>query len=182
MARIKRSTDLRRNVFELNWYGDEFLKIVQDYSDEGLCAAGEILLQRAKDKAPRRAGGLINSGYVATRKKSTYVKRARNYRKEFKVDRDQTVMVAFAAYYGNFLEDTGAKPHPIPSVTQRRVKQFKETETHFFIPGVGFRARIQHPGFKRKPFVGPALEETQTTMVQELAKVLREKAEEKMGV
>ena len=181
MARIKRSTDLRRNVLELNWYGDEFLALIEEFADEGLFAAGEILLARAKARAPHRAGGLINSGYVATRKRSTYVKRARNYRKEFPVDREKNVMVAFAAFYGNFLEDSGAKPHRIPRLVSAKARGGRARKG-VYIPGVGFRKSAQHPGFRRRPFLGPALEETQTTMVETLAAVLRGKAEERMGV
>jgi hypothetical protein len=182
MARLNRHTDLRRNVFELNWYGDDFLAIVDEYSEDALFAAGELLLAKAQAGAPRRAGGLVNSGYVATNQRSSYAKRAGNYRKEIPVSQAKTVMVAFAAFYSNFLEDSGAKPHPIPRVSKKRVKRFGETETRFFIPGVGFRARIQHPGMKRKPFLGPALEATKENMVEELADFLRGKAEDKLGV
>ncbi len=182
MARLNRHTDLRRNVFELNWYGDQFLSLVDEFGDDALYAAGNILLENAKGKAPRRSGHLASSGYVKTRKRSSYVKRSKVDRKEMAMDRDMTVMVAFAPFYGNYFEDSGVKPHVIPKVRKRRLARGLETADATNIPGVGWRRRIHHPGFKKRPFLGPAIEATQNTMATELADVLRSKCEEKMGV
>lgn len=181
MAKVNRHTDLRNTVFELHWYGDDFVKLVEASTDEALFAAGEILLEKAKAKAPRRSGHLANSGYVKTRRRSTYLKTSTVDRKEMPVDRDKTVMVAFAPFYGNYFEDSGVKPHPIPKVRKRRMAKGLETAQAVNIPGVGWRRRVQHPGFRRKPFLAPALEETKDSMAVELATVLRERGEEKMG-
>jgi hypothetical protein len=68
---------------DLEWYGDEFMALVEEYKDDALFEAGRIVLAEAGRRAPRASGALARSGYVSTRSKSTY-KRRKYWRREKK--------------------------------------------------------------------------------------------------
>jgi hypothetical protein len=84
-------------------YGDEFMAIVEQYTDEAMFAAGSIVLTDAERRAPRgRTGNLASSGYVGTSAKSTYV-RVHGWRKEKKAPKGGAV-IGFTAPHAHLLE------------------------------------------------------------------------------
>lgn len=194
MARkIKKSTDLRRNVVDLAWYGDDFMRIVDKSTPEGLQRGGTVILEAARGRAPKRSGELAKSGFVVTEKGDNYVKgRAdrRNVRKLITTfTRPATVTVMFAAWYSNLFEDTGRKRNIIPRAYRKRggssVRAAKKAirkgnlkiQKALKIPGIGYRAKATIPKMRARPFLGPAVEETKGDFVRALADEVREQLE-----
>lgn len=87
----------------VKWHGDKLLVELADASQEGLLEIAKELVETAADKAPRRRGDLAKSGYAAIEGASTY-RKAKNYRKEIKVDRPGIAIAAFAIFYAGFQE------------------------------------------------------------------------------
>lgn len=145
----------------LEWYGDDLQRAIKQRGDGALFEMGEVVLAEAQRNAPRATGQLARSGYVAIAGRSTHTPQRRDRRKLPQAVRGSAV-VAFASWYSNFLEDSGARAHRIP-------RAGKSGRKGLFIPGVGWRRAVMHPGMKRKPFLGPALESTKTEMVRRFA-------------
>lgn len=148
----------------LEWYGDDLQRAVKRRGDGALFEMGEVVLEEARRNAPRATGQMARSGYVAIAGRSTH-KPQRRDRKKLPVVVGGSAVVAFASWYANFSEDSGARPHRIP-------RQGRARRRGLFIPGVGYRRAVMHPGMKRRPFLGPALEATKTAMVRRFAGVL----------
>lgn len=157
---------------DVTLYGDEFMAIVEKYGDEGMFAAGEVVLREATRRAPRgRTGNLAKSGYVGTRSKSTYVKRA-YWRKEKQAAKGGAV-VGFTAPHAHLMESGRRKRgviKPRGDVTYQGVLR-RTGKRALNIKGQ-IRATSRFNRMSSRPFLGPALDATKETMVQELANVL----------
>lgn len=182
--RITKRTDLRRNVVDLAWYGDDFMDVVEQSTPEGLFKGGTVILEAARGRAPKRSGELSKSGFVLTETQDNYVrgkKDRRNIRKLISTfRRPQTVTVVFAAWYSNLFEDTGRKKNIIPRAYRKRGSSVRKAKNELRsgklkiqgvlkIPGIGYRAKATIPRMKARPFLGPAVEETATEFVQAMA-------------
>ena len=152
----------------LEWYGDDLQRAVKRRGDRALFEMGEVVLGEAQRNAPSRTGQMRRSGYVAIVGRSTHTPQKRD-RKKLPVVVRGSATVAFASWYSNILEDTGASAHVIPYKGKTRRARVRHI---LKIPGIGYRQVVMHPGMKRKPFLGPALETTKTEMVRKFAGVL----------
>lgn len=153
----------------VDWYGDELVKAVERHTPDALFAMGNVVLDAAKPRAPKRTGTLAASGYVGTKTRSSYRPKRKVHRKEIKIKAETVAVVAFAAYYQHFIEG-GTDPHPIP-------KRRKKGKRPMKIPKIGYRWLVQHPGIEARPFLGPAVNATRSAMVKELTGRLRQKLE-----
>ena len=163
----------RRRVqrVDLEWYGDEFLEIVQEHGNDALFAAGEVVLAEATRRAPvGRTGNLKKSGYVAVPGKSTYVRR-KYWRREKKVRQGEAV-IAFTAPHAHLIESGRRKRGEI------RARKRGRKALHF---NGRFLARSRFKRMSSRPFVGPALEATREDIPRELAKVYRSWLERLIG-
>lgn len=150
------------------WYGDEFAKIVGEHGEEALFAAGEILQRAAVARVPRVTGNLAMSAYVSTKSRSTYVKR-RYWRKKKKPTDDKTAIVAFSAPHAHLVESGRRKAGAIAPRRKRALAI-----------GGQVRARSRYRRVGGRAFLGNAIEQTKTTMVEEIAGVLRQALEREM--
>jgi hypothetical protein len=157
---------------EVEWYGDQFLEIVEKHGDAAVFAAGEVLLREAVSNAPRKSGRLAGSGYVATASKSTYRKR-RYWRKEKTPPRHGAV-IAFTAPHAHLMESGRRKVGPI-------VPRTKGGKHALRVSADGqLRARSRYRRMAARPFVGPAIDATKDSMAEEIAKVLNQRLESEM--
>lgn len=166
MARGRRRVAQR---VDITWYGDQFLEIVEKYGDEALFAAGEILLDAASSRAPRKSGRLSRSGYVGTTTKSTYRKHY-GWRNEAKVKPGWAV-VAFIAPHAHLQESGRRRAGPFRPRTKGGKRALRIGENGQLRAGSRYRRMAAHP------FLGPAINATQTKMVHELAAVLNRRLE-----
>lgn len=161
---------MRRGIqkVDVTLYGDEYMAIVEKYGDDAMFASGEVVLREAERRVPRgRTGNLAKSGYVATRSKSTYVRR-RYWRRE-KTPPKGGAVVGFTAPHAHLLESGRRKRgviQPSKGGTRRALR----------INGA-VRSSSKFNRMSSRPFLGPALEATQKTMADELAQVLRTRLE-----
>lgn len=58
-------------MVDLAWYGDDFMRIVDKSTPEGLQRGGAVILEAARGRAPKRSGELAKSGFVVTEKVTT---------------------------------------------------------------------------------------------------------------
>lgn len=159
---------MRRGVqrVDLEWYGDEFMELVEEYKDEALFAAGEIIEGEAMRRAPRASGTLAGSSYVATRSKSTY-KRRRYWRREKKPP-VAGATIGFTAPHAHLME-SGRRKRGIIRPRNKRALNINGS----------IRGGSRFNRMSSRPFLGPALEATQDRMAEELAAVLRRRVEER---
>lgn len=171
MARTKRhSRGPRRRAVRLDvtWYGDEFLQIVADGGDEAMFAAGQVLADEARRRAPRgRRGNLQKSAYVSTASRSTFVKRP-FWRKEKRPPAGGAT-IGFSAPHAHLIESGRRRAGVIAPRIKRGRKALRI--------GSEIRARSHFRRVSSRPYLGPALEATKETMVRELAHVLNRKLE-----
>ena len=178
---------MRRRV-QVEWYGDDFLDIVHKHGDEALFSAGQIVQKAAerrapadylagiaRRRAPRKTGKLVQSGYVSTPSRSTYQRR-KFYRKE-KAPPIGGATVGFSAPHAHLIESGRRRAGKFGPKTGRRGSGKRALKIND-----RFVARSRYKRLSSRPFLGPALEETKETMVQELAKVLRSKLERFLGI
>lgn len=164
----------RTKMIEFNWYGDEFLQIIDQRGQEGLVAAAEFVMEEAMRRVPRRSGTLARTAYWATSRKSTWRKVQFGQKKAKRVPNDSTIVFGFAARHSHLVERK-VKAHPIAP----RRKRGPGTAINVWGYGV-IRAGAQHPGSKARRFFGPALEATKDGMVERLATKLRVHIEREM--
>ena len=168
----------KKRVISLEWYGDKFMDIVEKTTPDALFSGGEVVLEAARGRAPRRTGELSKSGFVSTQERDNYVKGRRDRKSIRKVLADSKqefrVTVGFAAWYSNLFEDTGRKASVAPRGNRRKRKLLK-------IPGIGVRARSRIPRMAARPFLGPAVDETKEAFAQTVAGKYRGELESKMG-
>lgn len=163
----------------LSWYGDEIAETVKRSMEPGLWAMGGALLHAAQGRAPRRSGRLRDSGFIATADRTDY-RRGRGDRRRRELARlmgqvsPKSVLVAFAVWYSNLIEDTGTKRHAIPYVPRSTGGRVRRT---LRIPGIGFRKRVSHPGFRSTPFLGPALDASKDTASEAFAREVHKRLE-----
>lgn len=157
---------------DVDLYGDEYMDIVERYGDEAMFAAGSIVLTEANRRAPRgRTGNLAKSGYVGTHSKSTYVRR-RYWRKE-KIPKKGDAVVGFTAPHAHLVESGRRRRgviRPRGDVSYEGVLR-RSGKRALSIAGQP-RATSKFNRTRSRPFLGPALDSTKETMVQELAHVL----------
>lgn len=163
---------MRRKV-QVAWYGDDFLEIVRKHGDEALFAAGQHVLKNAERRAPRKTGKLQSSGYVSTASRSTYVRRP-YWRKEKKPPTGAAT-VGFSAPHAHLMESGRRKAGKF-GPKARRQNQRKALKI-----GDRFVARSRFRRLSSRPFVGPAVEATRESMVEELAGALRSPLERLLG-
>jgi hypothetical protein len=72
----------------VNWYGDDILNAIDGETNAALFAAAELMINAAAAKAPRDEGTLAESGYVATKDKSTYHFDPASYEKEVRPEKE----------------------------------------------------------------------------------------------
>jgi len=193
--RITKRTDLRRNVVDLAWYGDDFMKIVDKSTPGALWKGGTVILEAARGRAPRSSGELAKSGFVLTETQDNYVRGKRDRRNIRKLittfRRPQTVTVMFAAWYSNLFEDTGRKKNIVPRAYRKRGSSVRKAKNELRsgklkiqgalkIPGIGYRAKVTIPRMKARPFLGPAVEETAVEFVQAVSGEVRRHLEHEM--
>ena len=162
---------------DYTWYGDEFVSIVEEYGDEGLFAAGEVLLAESDQRAPRKHGKLRISGYISTGSRSTYVRRG-YWRKEKRPPKG-AVTVGFSAPHAHLMEGgrrsmglivpTGSVLH------EGRIYRNNGKYKRALKIGGRFVSRSRYGKLSARPFLGPAIEATSETMVIELAKTLNKR-------
>ena len=165
-----------RRKMQVTWYGDDFLDVVHKYGDEALFAAGGVVLKAAVRNAPRKTGKLVSSAYVSTATKSTYKKRA-YWRKEKKPPVNGAT-VGFSAPHAHLIESGRRKSGKFGPTARRRKQRSGNLALTI---GGRYYARSKYTRMRSRPFLGPALEETKTTMVEELALTLRTKLERLLG-
>ena len=165
----------KRRRVQVEWYGDDFLDIVHKHGDEALFGAGQIVQKAAERRAPRKTGKLVQSGYVSTPSRSTYQRR-KFYRKE-KAPPIGGATVGFSAPHAHLIESGRRRAGKFGPKTGRRGSGKRALKIND-----RFVARSRYKRLSSRPFLGPALEETKETMVQELAKVLRSKLERFLGI
>lgn len=170
---------MRRGIQKVDvaLYGDEYMAIVERYGDEAMFASGEVVQREAVRRAPRgRTGNLAGSSYVATRSKSTYVRR-RYWRLE-KIPPKGGAVVGFTAPHAHLLESGRRKRgviRPRGDVTYQGVLRRRGARA-LSING-NARATSKYNRMHSRPFLGPGLDAAATTMVDELAQVLRTRLE-----
>lgn len=164
----------RTKVMELTWYGDDFLKIIDERGQAGLQAAAEFVMAEAMRRVPRKRGTLADTAYWATSKKSTWRKVQFGQKKAKRVPDDNTIVFGFSARHSHLVERK-VKAHPI----RPRRKRGTGTAINVFSYGQ-IRASANHPGSKAKRFFGPALDATRDGMVEHLARKLRVHIEQEM--
>lgn len=155
---------------QLEWFGDELKRAVDKGNERAMWAAGQVIKREAQRRAPRDTGTLADSAYVETDKRRDYVKGPRDRMHLFRKRAPGGVVVAFAAYYANIYEDSGAAAHTIQAGKGKVL----------YIKGIGFRRSVRHPGVRRKPFLGPALEAVRNRLVEEIARELGDEVERSM--
>lgn len=171
MAR-RRGARRRVQRVDLEWYGDEFVKIISEHGNDALFKAGEILLAEAERRAPRgRTGNLAKSGYVAVPGKSTYVRRL-YWRREKKVRQGEAV-VAFTAPHAHLMESGRRK--------RGKITPTKRGGKRALVINGRIRAASQYKRMSSRPFVGPALESSKETIPEALAKEYKSWLERLIG-
>ena len=105
---------------------------------------------------------------MSTATRSTYVKRA-YWRKEMKPPKDAAT-IAFSAPHAHLIESGRRRSGEIRPRKKRGKRALRI--------GSALRSRSQYRRVSSQPFLGPTIEETQTTMVEALAKVLGKRLEE----
>lgn len=164
----------RTKMLQLDWYGDDFLRIVDERGQEALQAAAEYVLAEALRRVPRKSGDLAESAYWATSKKSTWRKLQFGQKKAKRVPNDRTIVFGFAARHSHLVEKK-VKPHLI------RPRRSRGTGRAIEVYGTGrIRASVQHPGNRPQRFFGPAVAATREGMVAAIAKSLRVDLEREM--
>lgn len=146
---------------DINLYGDEFVAIVEQYGDEALFAAGQIVLAEAGRRAPRDTGKLAQSGYVSTRSKSTYKRRA--YWRREKTPPKNGATIGFTAPHAHLIESGRRKRGVIRPGKGKRA----------LVINGSVRGGSRYNRMSSRPFLGPALEASKETLANELAQVLR---------
>ncbi len=164
----------RTKVLELTWYGDDFLKIIDERGQEGLQAAAEFVIAEAMRRVPRVRGTLASTAYWATSKRSTWRKVQFGQKKAKRVPDDNTIVFGFSARHSHLVERK-VKAH----VIRPRKRRGTGTAINVFSYGQ-IRASANHPGSKARRFFGPALEATKDGMVEHLARKLRVHIEQEM--
>jgi hypothetical protein len=165
MAKRKKFPQRRVRV---TWYGDDILDIVHKHGDEALFEMGKVVMGAADRRVPvGRTGNLRKSGYISTASKSTYAKR-HGWRKEKKPPTNGAT-VGFSAPHAHLIESGRRKSGKFGPRKSRGKQALKI--------GDRFVARSRFKRMHSRPFLGPAIEETNTTMVEALAKSLRGKLE-----
>lgn len=155
---------MRRRV-QTTWYGDDYVQIIQDHGPEALFYAGEVVQREAERRAPQGATGrLKRSGYVSTKWRTTYVRRM-YWRREKKPKAQDDVVVGFTAPHAHLIEGGRRRAGKIYPKKKRGAKAL-------FIQGQ-FRATSRYRRMSSRPFLGPAVDATKDTMVEELAKRYR---------
>ncbi len=167
----RRGAKRRVQRVEIESYGDEFLAIIKEHGNEALFAGGQILDREAARRAPRgRTGNLQKSGYVAVPGKSTYVRR-KYWRKE-KTVRQGEAVVAYTAPHAHLMESGRRKRGDI--LPRKRGRKALRINGRIL-------ARSKFKRMSSRPFLGPALEASQKTIPEELAKVYRTWLERLLG-
>lgn len=102
----------------VKWFGELILDEFKVNSDEALFEAAGELLDVAKSLAPERTGGLRDSAYAASSKRSTYQKR-KGHNKERKAP-EGVSLAGFAMFYAHMVErgtsKMAAKPFLRPAL------------------------------------------------------------------
>lgn len=158
----------KRSSVQIDWFGDDLKKAIDDSGEPALWAAGQALKREAVGIAPYKTGALKRSAFVKTADRTDYVKGRRDKRK-LPTPNDKSVIVGFAAWYGNLLEDSGAKAHRIPRKNRKILK----------IQGKHYSS-VNHPGMKRDPFLAKAMESMKTTLAQEIISKIGDGVESRM--
>lgn len=151
----------------IEWFGDELAATVDGHDTAAMWAAGQVLKREAMRRAPVGKGTLRDSAYVQTDERSDYKRGKRDRRPLFRKRGKGGVLVGFAAFYANLFEDSGVVAHRMPRKGNRPMA----------IKGIGVRSRVQHPGMRRRPFLGPALEASKEEMARAFAGVMSEAIE-----
>jgi hypothetical protein len=159
-----------RRKMQVEWYGDDILEIVRKHGDEALFEMGKVVLTAAEHKTPRKTGKLSGSGYISTASRSTYQRR-KGWRKEKKPPTNGAT-VGFTAPHAHLVESGRRKSGKFGPVQGKRGTGKKALKI-----GDRYVARSKFKRLSSKPFLGPALEDTKTDMVEALAKSLRSKLE-----
>lgn len=151
---------------DVDLYGDEFMDIVERYGDEAMFAAGQVVEREAKRRAPRgRTGNLAGSTYVGTRSKSTY--RKRPYWRREKTPPKGGAVVGFTAPHAHLIESGRRKRGVIRPGKGKRA----------LVINGSVRGGSRYNRMSSRPFLGPGLDASKDTMVDELANVLRARLE-----
>ena len=160
-------------MIQYDWYGDQFLEIIDQRGEEGLIAAAEYVLEEAIRRAPKRTGLLVRTAYWATKNKTTWQKVMFGQKKAKKVPNENTIVFGFAAKHSHLVERR-TKARVIAPRASRGKKAL-------WVWGYGVvRARAERPALKGRKFFGPAIDASQTEMVEHLAQTLRVHIEREM--
>lgn len=152
---------MRRRV-QIEFFGDDYAKIISDYGPEALFFAGEVVQREAERRAPQgRTGNLKKSGYVSTKWRTTYVRRM-YWRREKKPKAMDDAVIGFTAPHAHLLEGGRRRSGKIYPLKRRGTKAL-------FIHG-RFRAASRYRRMSSRPFLGPAIDATRDTLVEELSK------------
>lgn len=156
---------------DVTLYGDEFMDLVEEYGDEALGAAAEVVLREADRRVPKgKTGNLARSGYATTRSRAIrYGHRSYGWRQRKKVPKGGAV-IQFLAPHAHLIESGRRKQ----GVILPRKSRGKRALSINGLP----RASSRYNRMSSRPFLGPALDATRETMVEELAKVLRSRLEQ----
>src|SRR6187399_2490523 len=100
----------KRKNLALSWYGPEIEAVVRQATEPGLWALGQVVKRAAASRAPHKSGTLANSSFVATIKRTDYVRRRGDRHKRTMTRilqrvNAQTALVGFGAWYANIYED-----------------------------------------------------------------------------
>ena len=155
---------------QVTFYGTDFMEIIDDYGPKALFYAGEVVQSDAERRVKvGPTGNLKRSGYVSVWGRTTFVRRM-YWRKQVKPESRDSVVVAFSAPHAHLIEGgrrgKRAKFSPRPRSGAKAL---------FF--GGKFRAWTRVKRVAARPFLGPAIDATKDTLVEEMAKRYRSELE-----
>jgi len=148
---------------QVTWYGDDYQRIIEAYGPEALFYAGEIVQREAERRINvGPTGNLRRSGYVNTKWRTTFVVR-RWWRKQQKATAYDDAVIAFSAPHAHLVE--GGR--------RGRRKRILPRKAQALLINGQYRSWTRVKRMAARPFLGPAIDATATTMVEELAKRFR---------
>jgi len=163
---------------QVEWYGDDILKVFREHGDEALFAMGEHVQEAAKRNAPVGAtGNLRKSSYVTTRSRTSFV--VRRFWRKNKIPPINAVTVGFSAPHAHLIEGgrrKSGKFGPRGSVSRDGV--LRRSGKKALKIGNRFVARSRFKLLRSRPFLAPAVAETRQTMTEVLARKFRSRLEQ----
>lgn len=147
---------------QVEWYGDDFQRIVEEHGPEALFYAAEVVQREADRRVPvGRTGNLKQSGYVYAWGRTTYTPR-RYWRKKVRVNNETEAVIAYSAPHAHLIE--GGR-----RAARKKIVPRAKSGAQALLIGGQYRAWARQRRIAAQPFLGPALEAAGDAVVEELA-------------